>query len=902
MARQLKYTITADSSQASKEFNRLEKKIERLAKTMAGAGKDLAKVTAPFAALGAIAVNEALEFERAFSKIRVGTGATGKALEGLVADFEKVNKQVSQADETVAQALADINTRLGLTGNKLSDTTKSFMDLSRILGADATEMIKTASQAMNNWGISANDTTAFLDKLYTASYTMGIGVNELASSVSAIGGTFRNAGIGIEETIAIVASFEKAGLSAQSMIMPLNTAMANLAKKGCTDLSGGLIQVISSIKNAKTTTEAVNIAVENFGRRGANLANAIRDGRFEVDELVNSLKNSSGALSQAAKDTMTTGEQFKLLKKQAEDALEPLGKQLLKIAVDYMPKVQKGIEWLGSESGLQAVKIGMLGAAFSGLVVVLGTAIEKIAVTLKALKTLTVFLASNPYVLAALAGVALGKGAVDLTNWVKDTKFAISYNKAIGGSANPKATQAKWSQLSEADKAEAMRHSGSSKATIQPTVANAGKVGGISATLSSTGKKTGSGSKAEDYSKQLSQAILEYNNASGINNAAAQMQIYATALSKVSAATGTAKQQTEAWQEKLRLTNAFGSAMSDRIEEITDAFDKGIVSYEEASAQLGEISSKYQLTAAQSDTLKNALSELSQKANENTAAFMENARAMEEFANEERLKRVENAYNAQTAFGGTATKETAQAYVAVLKQMRAEVEVGSIAWQQMGEKIRDVENATLGINWGNLQTEINAVTTETQGLASKFGIGLADALAMAAKGSADLSDSLQSLLQDMGALIVKAVALNAIKSIFTGLTGGGWDFSGLFKGIFKSGVAHTGGVIGETALPTRLMPASAYAHAPRLHNGNLRADEYPAILQKGETVIPKNAHFGSAGNGESPSTTYNITIQAADAQSFVQLMQKNKGSFESMIVNSIQRGGGIRSAIKGAMA
>jgi hypothetical protein len=36
----------------------------------------------------------------------------------------------------------------------------------------------------------------------------------------------------------------------------------------------------------------------------------------------------------------------------------------------------------------------------------------------------------------------------------------------------------------------------------------------------------------------------------------------------------------------------------------------------------------------------------------------------------------------------------------------------------------------------------------------------------------------------------------------------------------------------------RSIPASYFASAPRLHQG-LAADEYPAILQKGEQVIPK---------------------------------------------------------------
>ena len=49
---------------------------------------------------------------------------------------------------------------------------------------------------------------------------------------------------------------------------------------------------------------------------------------------------------------------------------------------------------------------------------------------------------------------------------------------------------------------------------------------------------------------------------------------------------------------------------------------------------------------------------------------------------------------------------------------------------------------------------------------------------------------------------------------------------------------HSGGIVGVNSGPMRSIPASYFATAPRLHQG-LAADEYPAVLQKGEQVIPK---------------------------------------------------------------
>jgi len=51
-------------------------------------------------------------------------------------------------------------------------------------------------------------------------------------------------------------------------------------------------------------------------------------------------------------------------------------------------------------------------------------------------------------------------------------------------------------------------------------------------------------------------------------------------------------------------------------------------------------------------------------------------------------------------------------------------------------------------------------------------------------------------------------------------------------------VMHGGGIVGKDVTGYRQVDPSIFAGAPRLHNG-LAADEFPAILQRGESVVPK---------------------------------------------------------------
>lgn len=88
------------------------------------------------------------------------------------------------------------------------------------------------------------------------------------------------------------------------------------------------------------------------------------------------------------------------------------------------------------------------------------------------------------------------------------------------------------------------------------------------------------------------------------------------------------------------------------------------------------------------------------------------------------------------------------------------------------------------------------------------------------------------------------------------------------------GIAHTGGVIGRTPLPTRTLPAMSIAMAPRMHTGGiagLKSDEVPTILQAGEEVLtagdPRHRdNIGGQGGGGVTVRNINLITQEQVAQ------------------------------------
>ncbi|RVI43669.1 D-alanyl-D-alanine carboxypeptidase family protein [Sinorhizobium meliloti] len=85
--------------------------------------------------------------------------------------------------------------------------------------------------------------------------------------------------------------------------------------------------------------------------------------------------------------------------------------------------------------------------------------------------------------------------------------------------------------------------------------------------------------------------------------------------------------------------------------------------------------------------------------------------------------------------------------------------------------------------------------------------------------------------------IKQMFATRGMQDFFSQLAGfGGTSFNPLTA---SPGLWHSGGIVGQTAAPKRNVSPFLFAGAPRLHNG-LLPGEFPAILQRGEMVIPKN--------------------------------------------------------------
>ena len=319
--------------------------LKALATAGAIAGGVAATVKAVYKA-GKYLVNLGTQFDDAEDAIRVGTGATGDALEALMNDFNAVYSAVPTTMEDAATAIADYNTLLGLTGEELQQLSIQALQVANMLDADLGDVVESSSKAFAQWGIDAEEMGDAMDYVFKACQTTGVGFTDLMGDLQVYGAQLQQMGYSFEEATALIGQLEKAGVNTNEVLAAMKKSISTLADHGI-GAAEGLDMYIDAITNAKDMTNATALAAEAFGTRAAaTMAAAIRNGTFNIDELTAALLENQETINDCAADTYDFAEQLQIFRQQAEVALKPLAATLFNALNNLMPVVAELMESL----------------------------------------------------------------------------------------------------------------------------------------------------------------------------------------------------------------------------------------------------------------------------------------------------------------------------------------------------------------------------------------------------------------------------------------------------------------------------------------------------------------------------------------------------------------------------
>ncbi len=400
-------------------------------------GKKLMPVTAGITAMGGAGVAAAMELDEGYDTIITKTGATGEALEELteVADNLFANMPIEMAD--AGTAVGEINTRFGATGEVLEDLSEKFIKFAEINGTDLNNSIGKVDKIMEQYNIDASETANVLGLITQKGQETGISVDVLMDSLQKNGAVFKEMGLNMVQSTNLLAQFEANGVNADTAIAGLRKSIKAYTDEG-KSVDEALALTIDSIKNASSETEALSIAQEVFGTKGAaEMATAIREGRIDLESLSSSMEEYGTVVEDTFAATQDPWDEAKVAANNLKLASADLGTTLLSTLQPTITlvvgKIKEFTQWFKnlSESQKQTIiKIAALVAAIGPALIIFGklsTGISNVLGVVSKLKTamsagsglgkvLTMLTGPVGIVIAIIAALAAGFIALYKTN------------------------------------------------------------------------------------------------------------------------------------------------------------------------------------------------------------------------------------------------------------------------------------------------------------------------------------------------------------------------------------------------------------------------------------------------------------------------------------------------------
>ena len=361
-------------------------------------------------------------FDEANAAIVEGTGASGEALEELNQTAHSAFSRIADADQDlsgVADILAELNTRFGVTGDAAEDLTVSVANFAQHTGTDGVKAVDDIANVMNRWGLDIEDADGLLDDLTTANQSCQMSVDEMTRYLSENSIQFQELGYSTEDALAMLISLSDGGANVSSVMSGMKKAVGNLSKV-TDDVPGAFQDAIKAIAECDNVSEALQAQVGDtgltveqvFGAKAAQeLAANVQSGNFNIEQWTKVLQDNQGALADTTENATTMQDAWA----QATNSVSlALGGTLAPVISDVVTKVAQVItkvaQLVQDSPALQAIVMGVA-TAFGILAGALAIS-SLISIVQKAFAMLNATMLMNPIFLVITAIAALVAGLV----------------------------------------------------------------------------------------------------------------------------------------------------------------------------------------------------------------------------------------------------------------------------------------------------------------------------------------------------------------------------------------------------------------------------------------------------------------------------------------------------------
>ena len=400
-------------TQLGDTLNDVGDRMKKVGDGMKDVGKKMStSITAPIMAIGGAAIAAFRDVDKGMDTVIKKTGATGETAKELEGIYKDIASSVPDSMEDVGAAVGELNTRFDFTGDTLKKASEDFLKFARINDIDVNSSIQLVSRAMGDAGIESSEYGSVLDMLTVAAQKSGIGMDSLTENLTKYGAPMRALGLDTETSIAMFAGWEKAGVNTEIAFSGMKLAIGKWGKEG-KDSTKEFEKTLKAIKDAPDITAATGMAIEIFGQRaGADLADAIQGGRFEIGDYVTALKNAGGTVESTYGGITDGTDDAKIAFNQIKVSASELGSVIITSLAPTLKslgeKIKEVGEWfsgLSPEMKKTVLVIAGIAAAIGPVLVIVGTLISSVGAIAGAFGAASVAIGAAGGIIAFVVGV-----------------------------------------------------------------------------------------------------------------------------------------------------------------------------------------------------------------------------------------------------------------------------------------------------------------------------------------------------------------------------------------------------------------------------------------------------------------------------------------------------------------
>ena len=285
------------------------------------------------------------EFDEGADTIIKLTGATGDLGDSLMDSYKKLSHDVLASSTDIGNAIGEVNTRWGLTGDRLEDVSKKYLKFSEITDSDVVGSIDDTQKALSAYGKGIESIDGFLDSLAATSQATGVNTGTLTSGIISNATAFQEMGLSLEQAVAFMGQLEKSGANSETVLNGMRKALKNSTKDG-KSMNQALLDLQKQIEGNGNSTKGLQAAYDLFGKSGDQIYGAIKNGTLSFKDLTAILDTTAGTVDRTYEATMDATDRVKLQIQGLKTDVAEIVDELLQ---EYGPDIEELINTIADE-------------------------------------------------------------------------------------------------------------------------------------------------------------------------------------------------------------------------------------------------------------------------------------------------------------------------------------------------------------------------------------------------------------------------------------------------------------------------------------------------------------------------------------------------------------------------